>query len=81
MVLKCYHVIILCIFSVNGWIFNAITMHFNEIYLLYQKTLKCHHHAENYKESLVQDITPFGLHIVLYLQTISPDFNILIIME
>ena len=72
--LKFYHVITLCILSVNGWIFNAITMHFNEIYLLYQKALKCQYHAENYKESLVQDITPFELHIVLYLQ-------ILIIME
>ena len=45
--LKFYHVITLCILSVNGWIFNAITMHFNEIDLLYQKALKYQHHAEN----------------------------------
>ena len=55
--------ITLCILLVNGWIFNTTTMHFNEIDLLYQKALKYQHHAENYKESLAQDITPFGLQL------------------
>ena len=40
----------LCILSVNQWIFNAITKHFNVIDLLYQKLLKYQHQAENYKE-------------------------------
>ena len=59
--LKVYHVITLCILPVNGWIFNAITLSFNEIDLLYQKALKYQHHAESYKESLAQDITPFEM--------------------
>ena len=33
----------------------------NEIDLFYEKALKYQHHAENYKESLAQDITSFGL--------------------
>ena len=75
--LKFYHVITLCILSVNGWIFNAITMHFNEIDLLYQKALKYQHHAENYKESLAYDITPFGLQLKkkAAISAISPDFD------
>ena len=75
--LKFYHVITLRILSVNGWIFNAMTMHFNEIDLLYQKTLKYQHHAENYKERLAQDITPFGLQLKekAAISAISPDFN------
>ena len=63
--------------SVNGWIFNVITMHFNEIDLLYQQALKYQHHAENYQESLAQDITPFGQQLKKKpaITVISPDLN------
>ena len=72
-----YQVITLCILLVNGWIFNVITMHFNKIGLLCQKPLKYQHHAENYKESLVQDITPFRLQLKkkAAISAISPYFN------
>ena len=50
---------------------------FNEIDPLYQKALKYHHHTENYKESLAQDITPFGLQLKkkVAISAISPDFD------
>ena len=75
--LKFYHVFILCILLVNEWIFNAIAMHFNEIDLLFQETLKYQRHVENYKESLTKDITPFGLQLKkkAAISAISADFN------
>ena len=49
----------------------------NEIDLFYEKALKYQHHAENYKESLAQDITSFGLQSKkkTAIGAISPDFD------
>ena len=49
----------------------------NEIDLFYEKALKYQHHTENYKESLAQDITPFGLQSKkkTAIGAISPDFD------
>ena len=55
--LKIYLVITLYILSVNGWLFESFTMHNNQDDLLYQHALKYYHHAENYKQSILQDIT------------------------
>ena len=57
--------------------FNAITMYLNKLDILYQKALKYQHHAENYKESLELDITPFGWQLKkkAAISAISPDFN------
>ena len=76
--LKIYLVITLYILSVNGWFFESFTMRNNQVDLLYQHALKYYHHAENYKQSILQDITPFGLRLKkkAAINPISPDFNI-----
>ena len=75
--LKIYLVITLYILSVNGWFFESFTMHNNQVDLLYEHALKYYHHAENYKQSILQDITPFGLQLKkkAAINPISPDFN------
>ena len=76
--LKIYLVITLYILSVSGWVFESFTMRNNQVDLLYQHALKYYHHAENYKQSILQDITPFGLRLKkkAAINPISPDFNI-----
>ena len=76
--LKIYLVITLYILSVSGWFFESFTMRNNQVDLLYQHALKYYHHAENYKQSILQDITPFGLRLKkkAAINPISPDFNI-----
>ena len=76
--LKIYLVIALYILSVSGWFFESFTMRNNQVDLLYQHALKYYHHAENYKQSILQDITPFGLRLKkkAAINPISPDFNI-----
>ena len=61
--LKIYLVITLYILLVNGWLFESFTMRNNQVDLLYQHALKYGHHAENYKQSILEDITPFGLRL------------------
>ena len=65
------------ILSVNGWFFEDITMPYNQADLLYQHALKYCHRAENYQQSILQDITPFGLRLKnrAAINPISPDFN------
>ena len=76
--LKIYLVITLYILSVSGWFFESFTMRNNQVDLLYQHALKYYHHAENYKQSILEDITPFGLRLKkkAAINPISPDFNI-----
>ena len=76
--LKIYLVITLYILSVSGWFFESFTMRNNQVDLLYQHALKYYHHAENYKQSILQDITPFGLRLKkkAAINPIFPDFNI-----
>ena len=52
-------------------------MHYNQVDLLYQHALKYYHHAENYQQSILQDITPFGLRLKekAAINPICPDFN------
>ena len=52
-------------------------MRYNQVDLLYQQALKYHHHAENYHQSILQDITPFGLRLKKKdaINPISPDFD------
>ena len=75
--LKFYYVITLYILLVNEWFGNAITMHLNKVDLLYQRVLKNQHHAENYMESLAQDITSYGLQFKkkAVISSFSPDFK------
>ena len=65
------------ILSVNGWFLEGITMRYNQVDLLYQHVLKYYHHAENYQQSILQDITHFGLWLKrkAAINPISPDFN------
>ena len=60
---KFYHVVTRYILSVNGWFFEGITMRYNQVDLLYQHALTYYHRAENYQQSILQDITPFGLRL------------------
>ena len=52
-------------------------MRYNEVDLLYQHMLKYDHHAENYQQSILQDITHFGLRVKkkAAINPISPDFS------
>ena len=52
-------------------------MRYNQVGLLYQQALKYYHHAENYHQSILQDITPFGLRLKkkAAINPISPDFD------
>ena len=59
--LNIYLVITLYILSVNGWFFESFTMRNNQVDLLYQHALNYDHHAGNYKQSILEDNTPFGL--------------------
>ena len=74
---KFYHVVTRYILSVNGWFFEGITMRYNQVDLLNQHALKYYHHAENYQQSILQDITPFGLQLKkrTAINPTSPDFN------
>ena len=57
--LRDYH-----IYLISKWmVFEGITMRYNQVDLLYQHALKYYHHAENYQQSILQDITPFGLRL------------------
>ena len=38
-------------------------MRYNQIDLPYQHALKYYHHYENYQQSILQDITPFGIRL------------------
>ena len=73
--LKIYLVITLYILSVNGWFFESFTMRNKQVDLLYQHALKYDHHAEYYKQSISEDITPFGLRLKkkAAINPISPD--------
>ena len=70
--------ITLCILSVNGWFFESFIMRNDQVDLLYQHALKYGHHAENYKQSVLEDITPFGLRLKkkAAINPLSNDFNI-----
>ena len=50
----------------------------NQVDLPYQHALKYGHHAKYYKESILEDITPFGLRLKkkAAINPRSPDFNI-----
>ena len=50
----------------------------DQVDLLYQHALKYGHHAENYKQSVLEDITPFGLRLKkkAAINPLSNDFNI-----
>ena len=74
---KFYHVVTIYILSVNGWFFEGITMRYNQVDLLYQHALKYYHHAENYQQSILQDITPFVLRLKkrAAINPNSPDVN------
>ena len=64
--------------SANGWFFEGITMGYNQVDLLYQYSLKYYHHAENYQQNILQDITKtFGLRLKkrAAINLISHDFN------
>ena len=64
--------------SANGWFFEGITMGYNQVDLLYQYSLKYDHHAENYQQNILQDITKtFGLRLKkrAAINLISHDFN------
>ena len=50
-------------------VFEGKTMRYNQVDLLYQHALKYYHHAENYQQSILQDITPFGLRLKKKLQS------------
>ena len=52
-------------------------MRYNQVDLLYQHALKYYHHAENYQQSILQDITLFGLRLKkkAAINPISPGFN------
>ena len=45
--------------------------------LLFQKALRYEHHQKNFKESLSNDVTPFGLHIkkTPATETVNEDFH------
>ena len=52
-------------------------MRYNQVDLLCQPALKYYHHVENYQQSILQDITPFGLRLKkeAAINPVSPDFN------
>ena len=52
-------------------------MPYNQVFLLKQHVLKYCHYAENYQQSILQDITPFALRLKkkAAVNPISPDFN------
>ena len=50
-------------------VFEGKTMRYNQVDLLYQHALKYYHHAENYQQSILQDITLFGLRLKKKLQS------------
>ena len=72
-----YHVITIYILFVNGLFFEGIAMRYNKVDLLYQNALKYYHHAENYQQSILQGIIPFGLLLKkrAAINPVSPDFN------
>ena len=72
-----YHVITIYILFVNGLFFKGIAMRYNNVDLLYQYALKYYHHAENYQQSILQGIIPFGLLLKkrAAIDPVSPDFN------
>ena len=72
-----YHVITIYILSISGWFFEDITMPYYQADLLYQHALKYYHRAENYQQSILQNITPFGLRLKnrAAINLVSPDFN------
>ena len=55
----------------------GITMPYNQVDLLNRHVLKYYHHAENYQQSILQDITHFGLRLKkkAAINPIPPDFN------
>ena len=72
-----YHVITIYILFVNGLFFKGIAMRYNKVDLLYQYALKYYYHAENYQQSILQGIIPFGLLLKKRdaINPVSPDFN------
>ena len=77
MFLMFYYVINLCILLVNEWFGNTITIHLNEVDLLYQRVLKYQHHVKNYIENLARDVTSYVLQLKkkAAINTISSDFS------
>ena len=58
--------------------FDALTTHYNKVDLIFQQSLRYQYHAENYIESLEQDITTvFGFQTKTKdtINPISPDFK------
>ena len=72
-----YHVITIYILSISEWFFEDITMPYYQADLLYQHAVKYYHRAENYQQSILQNITPFGLRLKnrAAINLVSPDFN------